>query len=170
MDRICSVGNCDKPSKGTRRWCSMHYERMRKHGSLDLPPRQISTCQVEGCTKKYQARGYCSMHYNRVKNHGDPHVFISRSDRAGERHGSWKGSNVKYNSMHHRLRKSRGPAHLQQCVDCSERASHWSYNHNDPNEIVSPEGWAYSGNFEYYVPRCAPCHVAFDRDRLVSET
>jgi hypothetical protein len=29
-------------------------------------------CSVEGCSRKYYAKGYCEMHYQRVAKHGDP--------------------------------------------------------------------------------------------------
>lgn len=29
-------------------------------------------CRIEGCDRKYAAKGYCHLHYNRWKRHGDP--------------------------------------------------------------------------------------------------
>jgi hypothetical protein len=33
-----------------------------------------NACLVEGCTRKYYAKGWCEMHYQRVAKYGDPHA------------------------------------------------------------------------------------------------
>lgn len=35
-------------------------------------------CAVEGCNKRYAAKGYCGMHYNRARRHGDPNKLMRR--------------------------------------------------------------------------------------------
>jgi len=37
-DESCSIEGCEKPSE-KRGWCSMHYSRWRRHGSLNAPTR-----------------------------------------------------------------------------------------------------------------------------------
>lgn len=36
MTATCSVNGCEKPSR-RRGWCGMHYARVRRHGTPDLP-------------------------------------------------------------------------------------------------------------------------------------
>ena len=62
---------CKSPviAKGT---CFKHYQRMRIHGSLELPPKIVNKCSVKGCSKKYYGKGYCQRHLNRWKRTGDP--------------------------------------------------------------------------------------------------
>jgi hypothetical protein len=70
----CSVDDCPKPAR-TRGWCSMHYERWRLHGSLELPERTLAKdlpCTVTDCTRKRQGSLYCSSHYMRWWRYGDP--------------------------------------------------------------------------------------------------
>lgn len=69
--RTCSIEGCGKPSKGRGRYCSMHYERRRLHGSFDEPvrePKPRSQCPTEGCNGTVGARsnhGVCSKCYKR---------------------------------------------------------------------------------------------------------
>ncbi len=72
MRSICSVEDCGKFVQA-RGLCDMHYQRMRKHGSLDKP-RQRGVCSIEGCEKPHKARGYCTTHWQRWKKWGDPHA------------------------------------------------------------------------------------------------
>jgi hypothetical protein len=42
-DGICSVEDCSKPSRSPKfAWCGMHYERLRRLGSTDAPPRRTA--------------------------------------------------------------------------------------------------------------------------------
>jgi NAD-dependent SIR2 family protein deacetylase len=58
---------------------------------------------------------------------------------------------IAYTIRHQRVRKARGPAKYQNCIDCGEVAEHWSRIHDkdgeDPND---------------YEPRCRPCHRKYD--------
>jgi len=53
----------------------MHRDRLKTHGSLELPPRptpkRLLPCTVEGCEKLQAARGYCDTHYKRFLTHHD---------------------------------------------------------------------------------------------------
>jgi hypothetical protein len=72
----CVVANHDCGAfAGSNGYCSLHYQRLRKHGDplfvkplvRDLP------CILDTCDDKANgARGYCRKHYQRVKKHGDP--------------------------------------------------------------------------------------------------
>lgn len=80
-----------------------------------------------------------------------------------ERTSKWKADgNVTYSAAHYRIRKALGKASLRTC-DCLRPAMDWCYNHTDPNEMVSPEGRAYSVDPGRYVAMCRACHIAYDR-------
>ena len=72
---------------------------------------------------------------------------------------------VSYGGAHDRLERDRGRAKDHRCVDCGGRAAHWSYDHADPDELVSPEGFPYSLDGSHYEPRCNVCHALFDQAR-----
>lgn len=63
---------------------------------------------------------------------------------------------------HQNVRKLRGSARDQFCIDCGEPADEWSYQGGDPHEEASLTG-PYSLSVEFYAPRCYKCHRAFDR-------
>lgn len=108
------------------------------------------TCSIEGCSEAYYCRGWCRMHHQRWKTHGDPEKTLYVRTPT-------------YASMHVRLRWHRGPAKDHVCVDCGERAKHWSYNNaGGANERVSPENRTYSLDIDDYEPRCQPCHWKLD--------
>ncbi|MFD3740484.1 HNH endonuclease [Streptomyces sp. NPDC058629] len=66
--RTCDVPECERATVG-RGLCRMHYQRMRTHGTTDLPARPKATpkpCSVEGCENDHLARGLCNRHYQRM--------------------------------------------------------------------------------------------------------
>lgn len=74
---ICTAGDCDRIAKSIRSGlCSMHYQRMRKHGDLQIgiPGRsrrwKERFCEVEGCDKPHLAKGMCAMHWQRLYHRG----------------------------------------------------------------------------------------------------
>lgn len=48
----CVVDGCCRPAT-TRSLCQMHYQRLRKNGSLDLPPRACVVCSAVAVGSKY---------------------------------------------------------------------------------------------------------------------
>jgi hypothetical protein len=77
--------------------------------------------------------------------------------------GSLRRSDVVgYHGAHQRL----GPAKNHQCIDCGAQARSWSYDRQDPDELLgdrgTAKGLAYSLNPSHYHPRCKDCHAAFD--------
>lgn len=67
-----------------------------------------------------------------------------------------------YGAIHTRLAVARGSARTHACVDCGGSADQWSYDHDDPDEMISSLGHPYSGDLDHYLPRCCSCHRAFD--------
>lgn len=75
----CVVEPCDRRGQGDHGWCSMHYKRWKRTGSVgeDRPPRKnkkdLPTCIESGCTSTvwstYHIR--CSVHQRRVDRTGD---------------------------------------------------------------------------------------------------
>lgn len=68
-----------------------------------------------------------------------------------------------YKTAHNRVKSLRGSASVHACVDCGGQADDWSYLGGASDEMRSPKQGAYSGNPAFYVPRCRPCHLAFDK-------
>jgi hypothetical protein len=73
--RLCSIPDCDKPSRN-RGFCQSHYHRLRRYGDplggKLLPGNYPSRCTIDGCDEKHEAKGFCHKHYQRFKLHGDP--------------------------------------------------------------------------------------------------
>lgn len=70
-NNICAAEGCSK-EKGNSSYCSMHYSRLQRNGTLELKPKIIRTCSVDGCEKKYLAKDYCKNHYHAFSKYGDP--------------------------------------------------------------------------------------------------
>jgi hypothetical protein len=81
--RTCSVEGCENPHLA-RGWCSMHYQRWTKTGSLDERPPNL--CEVEDCERRVHGHGLCHPHWRRWRKHDDPggpirDVTLSREER-----------------------------------------------------------------------------------------
>ena len=63
----------------------------------------------------------------------------------------WKA----HREFHDRLRKERGPASNNPCVDCGKPAQEWSWD-NGSNEDYGTK--AIGESFDEYSPRCRSCH------------
>ncbi len=50
-------------SKG---YCEKHYTRIRKHGSVNIPLKEIKRCKFIDCKKPYDRGGYCCNHYSNI--------------------------------------------------------------------------------------------------------
>lgn len=68
----CSVADCAKLRRGRSDYCRMHSNRLKKHGTLDLPKKERAQCSTEGCANFAVSRGLCNKHYIRLRTHGDP--------------------------------------------------------------------------------------------------
>jgi hypothetical protein len=59
-----------------------------------------------------------------------------------------------YVGRHLRVRRDRGPATDQTCVDCGQPAKEWSQIHGTDGQ----------DSFAHYVPRCRKCHDVYDAE------
>lgn len=101
-------------------------------------------CTVEGCHRKYLARGWCKLHYDRWR-----------------RTGSTELRKPTYGGFHLRLSRNDSASN-HRCVDCGQVAHEWSYHGNDPFEEQESSGLRYSLDVSYYSPRCRRCHRQHD--------
>ena len=70
--------------------CHGHYQRLDRHGEVDLSPlrKGKSMCKVETCDRDAERRGYCQAHYKRVLKYGHPQVAIPTREVDGKGHMS----------------------------------------------------------------------------------
>jgi len=185
-DHTCSVADCAKPRYQKRQYCGGHFMRAYRYGdplhrpaSQPIKPtdRRISghrtyadligqrfgmlmvKARVDGrwlCT--------CDCGETTVGRVGDLNRGSARS--CGTR--SHRRTNTAgYTAAHDRVRHDRGSASAHHCIDCGERAKHWSYDHADEAELME-QGKPYSLDPLHYDPRCVSCHKLFDLSRLVA--
>lgn len=63
----CSVDGCENARRYANGDCPVHYQRFRKYGTYDLPPK-VTHCIIGSCGVKLGAgrgRGFCRAHYRR---------------------------------------------------------------------------------------------------------
>lgn len=168
----CEVEGCGRTVRSRNSpWCEGHYNRVRRKGDLqpDVPLKEQRTgdrpCAVDGCGTIIPRGTLCSKHEARVRRHGDPSVVIPIEERkyvSGPDSPSWSES-PSYNAIHLRTRKARGKASDHSCVDCGDKARHWSYSGPEYTTLMP-----YSDNPDHYQPRCVPCHSTHDREHRSS--
>ena len=107
----------------------------------------LRTCTVPGCDRKVKARDLCKVHYERLMRRGTTELHVRHPQT--------------YRSMHQSIARNRGNASDHSCVDCGNRAAHWSYNHECPDEQMDKRG-VWCPHPEHYSPRCISCHRAHD--------
>lgn len=156
----CTVDGCDNKTKA-RGLCSTHWARWHKHGDpgpvgrLTQPLGDL--CAYAGCSnRRYTSDGYCPTHRRRVRVHGDVNY---------RGHGNWRGDDVGYIGVHHRLRRQRGPAKDYSCAHCTRTAVHWAYAHTDSDvrgTLGVKNGALHSIDPSHYLPLCASCHKTLD--------
>jgi len=74
----CSWPGCTKTRKAStgHGLCGMHYRRQLKGEDMDAAPKKVPMsehrpCDVEGCGKRYFAKGLCRLHYHRLRENGE---------------------------------------------------------------------------------------------------
>jgi hypothetical protein len=153
--RVCTVEGCDKKHRSNG-YCNTHYMRWKQSGTpLGRPwvTRGVE-CSRDGCARRTEREdGICARH-------------VTKGRPSGERAYQWLGDDISYASAHARVRRTRGRASSQTCVDCGERADHWAYNNESEKERTDPvRGLNYSPDPDDYDPRCAACHAIHDNRR-----
>ena len=164
----CSVEGCSRPVRSRYAdLCNTHYFRKRRTGSTgtaEVWDRKRRGCSVEGCSEPHYGLGFCFTHYRHNRKGGSPD-HVGQIVRRGSDNGVWRGNSVGYTSAHQRVYRARGAARDQTCP-CGSQAAHWSYNHDDPNEIegiTRGRTVRYSGDPSHYTARCVSCHKLFDQ-------
>jgi len=69
---------------------------------------------------------------------------------------------VGYVAAHSRVKYLHGSASTHSCVGCGKQAEDWSYDKQDPAQLIDPRGRPFSLDPTHYVPRCRSCHHVFD--------
>lgn len=153
----CSVDGCALKTRA-KGLCTKHYYRMKRHGTTDgsalAHQRRDPVCSVDGCTRAHEAKGLCSMHWQRWKRHGSP--------TAGRFH---HGAVIGYQRVHQLVAEAYGKAADHRCAHCTSPAREWSYDHQDPAELVGQDHGRpvpYSLDISHYKPLCIPCHRQLD--------
>jgi len=185
--KTCSVDRCEMPCYQYKKMCCSHYMRWYRHGDpFYVKPRRVPAPRV---VNKPRVLNLTGMQFGRLTVTesignarwrcecicGKSRNVPASKLRSGEitscakldgrirekRGGRARVENAAYVTVHARLRRDRGPAAAHPCVDCNGLGAHWSYDHNDPDQMVD-RGLAYSLKAEHYAPRCNRCHATFD--------
>lgn len=173
---VCTVDMCEKPVKRpTTGYCYGHYMKNWRYGTptpqfqhwVDIQGQRFGTLQVlERVDNKWLCQ--CDCGKQRTASAGDLNR-TGQDSTCGDR-TAHRRPDSGYSAAHERVRSDRGPIKAQCCIDCGSPAQHWSYNHDDPNELhahgLSSRPIAYSLNPSHYSSRCVPCHKTFDLGRL----
>lgn len=82
---ICALDGCGRPFRAMG-LCTMHYQRMKNHGSTDEPKRGYAgaICSVKECQSVATDSGMCGKHAQRVRRYGNPD-FITSAEVANMR-------------------------------------------------------------------------------------
>lgn len=172
---FCEVKDCDKPLE-RKGFCYGHYMKNWRYGTptpqrlptwTDIANERFgSLVALRRLGKRWEC--LCDCGKTRVVSVGDLNRYGHRST-CGDRNAHRRNDSG-YGAAHWRCVKDRGPSTSYSCVDCGEQARQWSYNHDDPNELLGTSGLGgqvmpFSLKPEYYSPRCVPCHKRFDLNR-----
>jgi hypothetical protein len=179
----CSVDSCTKPARArTASLCKMHYHRLYRYGTLERTTTLVKRGEREPATSPANILGQrygtlvvaervgnswlciCDCGEQRITRTGDLNR-TGESNTCGKP-GMHLAPIVEYGAAHERVERKHGRASTHPCIDCGKRAYHWSYDHQDQDELVSQAtysaGIAYSLKTEHYEARCVACHKTFD--------
>jgi hypothetical protein len=174
-ERTCSVTGCVIPWKRGD-YCYGHYMKNWRYGTPtperapawdDIRGRRFGTLIV---VRREGMRWLCACDCGRERTASAGELNREgEANTCGDRPTHRRAEAAGYSAAHGRVRRDRGPVQNLACVECGSPARHWSYNHDDPNEMVqhglSVRPVAYSLDPQHYSPRCVPCHKLFDIHR-----
>jgi hypothetical protein len=166
-ERICAARGCDKPCYRSRHYCGPHQERKRVYGDplhpyLDLTGSRYGLLTVTGKGEERPPRWVCMCDCGAVVKRTTAYLTRTKSRPSNCGNDAHVRATLTYEGVHSRLRLM-GSARDHNCTACNRQAHEWAYNHQDGDERVSPQGWRYSVNQEYYEPMCVSCHRSFDK-------
>lgn len=172
----CSVSGCSK-SVHRKAYCYGHYMKDWRYGTptpqheprwVDLRGQRFGLLVVTGARRGQAWVCTCDCGETTLGLAGD----LNRGSKfsCGNRRIHYRTDDAGYSSAHQRVRRDRGSIHNHECIDCGAQAGHWSYNHDDPNELLGTSGRStqlvpYSLDPNHYSARCVPCHKQFDLGR-----
>ncbi len=178
--RTCSIDGCENSHFG-HGYCNKHYKRWRKTGDpaiarpygVDLRGQRFGRLIIAGrviepsADPKWTARCDCgrlmTARASKLRSGHTKSCGCLRVDTIGALR---RKDIVDYAGAHNRVAALRGPAKSHPCVDCGQPAQDWSYDRQDPDELIAVNdygrGCAYSLDPSHYFARCKPCHAAFD--------
>lgn len=168
----CRLDGCERPSKRLG-LCYGHYMKQWRHGDPRYQQRttaQDLTGQRFGALVTLERIGSkwrcaCDCGREAMVRTGD----LNRGTQTcGDRTTHHRRDVVGIGGAHMRVRAERGSATKHTCVDCGGTAAHWSYDHEDPEELQDASRGPYSLNTSHYEARCVPCHKRFDLDHLAA--
>jgi hypothetical protein len=151
-------------------------------------------CNVEGCERKYRAKGYCSMHWQRIYRHNDVHYvrkfskYVCAVKECSTPVRSKNGlCRVHYKRMKRHgntdLQKRRNACQVEGCTKYRHRRGycethHWRLiKYGDPNLVSrykGPEGLGTLTREGYRLvrghghPNTRPCGVIFEHVLIMS--
>lgn len=176
----CSLPACGKPLKRAG-YCYGHYMKAWRYGTpepehasriVDVQGQRFGTLTVAE-RRDHQWLCRCDCGRTRLVSAGDLNRYGDVAT-CGHRPTHHRSEDAGYSAAHDRVRRDRGPIGEHLCTNCGDQAKHWSYDHNDPDELLeyglSANAVAYSLNPDHYSPRCVPCHKRYDLDRRNATT
>lgn len=157
--------------------CPMHSHRVYRRGSVSPerePKWQDLTGERYGTLTLVRRTGsrwacVCDCGETRTASTGE----LNRTGEANTcgKPGKHLSADAEYTAAHERVRRLHGAARNHPCVDCGKSAYHWSYDHSDPDELISRTVHvAYSLDTNHYQARCVPCHKRFDLNHINATT
>jgi 5-methylcytosine-specific restriction endonuclease McrA len=124
VSRECEAPGCVKPVLAKAR-CRVHYARMAKHGSFDLPVKPPpAICSVDGCSTVVRCKDLCGRHYQRMRTFGTTEYAPTPCAMCGEPFmksggGKWcEGCRLAGNREYTRRWRERNAEHV---LDYSRR-------------------------------------------------
>lgn len=121
----CAVDGCQRQLY-CRGYCELHYRRVRRSGSTDLPPRlvhQPSPCSIEDCAAPHWARGLCATHYKQwwisTKGHTRAKCAVAWCARRAVARGLC--------STHYDRWNKGGDPHTKSIKELTPEARFWSF-------------------------------------------